>query len=208
MCLTIQFRPLTSLCYRDFDFYAVEFKVAAIDKLKEFPSLKYIRFINGTFMDYFGPPPNPPQMNVISLIIDPENAKAAIPGDGSATILITHTTDVARFVAAALSLPDWPEKLLIRGDRLTLNEVVAVAESVKGSTNPNNRILYTAKCLLIRLSNRHQIRRYLLLGRGPQGGQEHGASFKYPSLCIPSQGYDRWYYADCQHWHGDWFVGH
>ncbi|KFZ16703.1 hypothetical protein V502_04964 [Pseudogymnoascus sp. VKM F-4520 (FW-2644)] len=123
----------------DFDFHAVEFKVAAIDRLKEFPSLKYIRFINGTFMDYFGPPPNPPQMNVISLIIDPENSKAAIPGDGSATILITHTTDVARFVAAALSLPDWPEKLIIQGDRLTLNEVVAVAESVKGSTRPENR---------------------------------------------------------------------
>lgn len=85
-------------------------------------------------MDYFGPPLNPPQINVISLIIDPENAKAAIPGDGSATILITHTTDVARFIAAALSLPDWPEKLIIQGDRLTLNEVVAVAESVKGNS--------------------------------------------------------------------------
>ncbi|KFY41628.1 hypothetical protein V494_02898 [Pseudogymnoascus sp. VKM F-4513 (FW-928)] len=117
----------------DLDFHAVAFKVAAIDKLKEFPSLKYIRFITGTFMDFFGPPPNPPQVNVISIIIDPENAKAAIPGDGSSTILITHTTDVARFVAAALSLPDWPEKLIIQGDRLTLNEVVAVAESVKGS---------------------------------------------------------------------------
>ncbi|OBT40168.1 hypothetical protein VE00_08825 [Pseudogymnoascus sp. WSF 3629] len=117
----------------DFEFHAVEFKVAAIDKLKEFPSLKYCRFITGTFMDFFGPPPNPPQINIVSLIIDPENGKAAVPGDGSATILITHTTDVARFVAAALSLPDWPEKLIIQGDRLTLNEVVAVAESVTGS---------------------------------------------------------------------------
>ncbi|KFX98684.1 hypothetical protein O988_04235 [Pseudogymnoascus sp. VKM F-3808] len=117
----------------DFVFHAIEFKVAAINKLKEFPSLKYTRFITGTFMDYFAPPPNPPLINGISLIIDPENAKAAIPGDGSATILITHTTDVARFLAAALSLPDWPEKLIIQGDRLTLNEVVEVAESVKGS---------------------------------------------------------------------------
>lgn len=137
MCLSIQSRPLISLCYRDFEFHAVEFKVAAIEKLKEFPSLKYTRFITGTFMDFFGPPPNPPQINVISIIIDPENAKAAVPGDGSATILITHTTDVALFVAAALSLTDWPEKLIIQGDRLTLNEVVSVAESVKGN-NQNN----------------------------------------------------------------------
>lgn len=91
-------------------------------------------------MDFFGPPPNPPQINVISVVIDPEHAKAGIPGDGSATIIITHTTDVARFVAAALSLPDWPEKVIIQGDRLTLDEVVTVAESVKGN-HPNNHIL-------------------------------------------------------------------
>ncbi|KFY70879.1 hypothetical protein V499_08901 [Pseudogymnoascus sp. VKM F-103] len=117
----------------DFDYPVLEFKIAAIDKLKEFPSLSSIRFITGMFMDFFGPPPNPPQINVISIVIDPEHAKAGIPGDGSATIIITHTTDVARFVAAALSLPDWPEKVIIQGDRLTLDEVVAVAESVKGS---------------------------------------------------------------------------
>jgi nucleoside-diphosphate-sugar epimerase len=118
----------------------LEFKIAAIDKLKEFPSLTSIRFITGMFMDFFGPPPNPPQINVISVIIDPEHAKAGIPGDGSDTIITTHTTDVARFVAASLSLPDWPEKVIIQGDRLTLNEVVAVAESVKGN-HPNNHIL-------------------------------------------------------------------
>lgn len=144
----------------------MEFKVAAIEKLKEFPSLKYTRFITGTFMDFFGPPPNPPQINVISIIIDPENSKAAVPGDGSATILITHTTDVALFVAAALSLTDWPEKLVIQGDRLTLNEVVSVAESVKG----NKTTICIMKKLLIRRSTRVQIRRYLLLGRGSQSG--------------------------------------
>jgi hypothetical protein len=158
-------------------------------------------------MDFFGPPPNPPQINIVSLIIDPENGKAAVPGDGSATILITHTTDVARFVAAALSLPDWPEKLIIQGDRLTLNEVVAVAESVTGK-HPNSRILCITKTLLIRLSTRLQIRRCLLLRRGPQSGQEYGASFKYPSLRISPQACDRWYYADCQHRYGYRHIRH
>lgn len=110
----------------------MELKVAAIDKLNEFPSLKFTRFITGTFMDYFGPPPNPPTMVVVSLILDPVEAKAAIPGDGSATIMVTHTSDIALFVAAALDLPEWPEKLIIQGDRLTLNKAVEVAESVKG----------------------------------------------------------------------------
>jgi nucleoside-diphosphate-sugar epimerase len=119
----------------------VEFKAAAVDKLKEFPSLKYTRFITGTFMDYFSPPPNPPTMVVVSLVLDPEHAKAAVLGDGSATIMITHTADVARFVAAALSLLDWPEALIIEGDRLTLNEAVTVAESVIKVESRADRLL-------------------------------------------------------------------
>ncbi|ELR02998.1 hypothetical protein GMDG_05853 [Pseudogymnoascus destructans 20631-21] len=69
----------------DFEFHAIEFKVIAVNKLKEFPSLTYTRFITGTFMDFFGPLPNL-LINVASLIIKPRNRKAAILGDGSATI--------------------------------------------------------------------------------------------------------------------------
>jgi putative aminopeptidase FrvX len=72
--------------------------------------------------------------------------------------------DIARFVAAALSLSDWPEKLIIQGDRLTLNEAVAVAESVKGTPMDNRiGILCTMDRMLTERSTRLQIQCYLHL---------------------------------------------
>ncbi|KIM93965.1 hypothetical protein OIDMADRAFT_35415 [Oidiodendron maius Zn] len=43
----------------------------------------------------------------ISVIVDVENMKAAIPGDGNTPIVFTYTVDMAKFVAASLELPKW-----------------------------------------------------------------------------------------------------
>ena len=37
------------------------------------------------------------------------------------------------FVAASLELPKWPEISRIKGDRMTWNEVVALAETIRGT---------------------------------------------------------------------------
>jgi nucleoside-diphosphate-sugar epimerase len=116
---------------RKYEFPFAELKVAAVDKLRATPSLKYTRFITGTFMDYFGPP-DASHLRLITLIVDIENAKAAIPGDGNIPIVLTHSRDVAKFVAEALSLEEWPEACFVAGEKITLNELVSVAESVKG----------------------------------------------------------------------------
>lgn len=114
--------------------------------------MNYTRFMNGTFMDYFGPPQAPSQLNVISLIVDHENRKAAVPGDGNSPVVLTHSTDVARFVAASLDLEEWPEASFIHGDKLTLNELVAFAESAKGQSfyfylrRSNQRLLIDKGC--------------------------------------------------------------
>jgi hypothetical protein len=113
----------------------MEFKNAAVKKLQETDSLSYTRFINGTFMDYLGPPHAPSNLPLISLIIDIANSKAAIPGGGNVPSVFTHSTDVARFVTAALSLDEWPEASFLRGDRITLNTIVSLAESAKGTSN-------------------------------------------------------------------------
>ncbi|KAI5456759.1 hypothetical protein BGZ63DRAFT_428865 [Mariannaea sp. PMI_226] len=110
----------------NYPFPSTDFKVAAVNKLLGFPTMKYTRFINGTFMDYFGPFQS--RLNVIALVVDYENGKAVVAGDGNTPVVITHSTDVARFVAAALDLEEWPEASVIRGDKVTLNELVAFAE--------------------------------------------------------------------------------
>ena len=59
---------------------------------------------------------------------------AGIPGDGNQPVTFTYTLDVARFVSAALDLEAWPatRELRIVGDEVTFNELVAIAEEVKG----------------------------------------------------------------------------
>ncbi|KAH7129109.1 hypothetical protein EDB81DRAFT_661985 [Dactylonectria macrodidyma] len=116
----------------NYPFPSTEPKVAAVKKLREVPTMNYTRFVNGTFMDYFGPPQAPSYLNVISLIVDHEHRKAAVPGDGNSLVVLTHSTDVARFVAASLDLEKWPEASFIRGDKLTIDELVALAETSKG----------------------------------------------------------------------------
>lgn len=65
--------------------------------------------------------------------IDVGNAKAAIPASGDETVVFTYTKDVARFVRKAVESEEkWPEKSIIVGDRFTLNDVVSVAEKVRG----------------------------------------------------------------------------
>ncbi|KAK0949664.1 hypothetical protein LTS01_025772, partial [Friedmanniomyces endolithicus] len=49
-------------------------------------------------------------------------------------VTMTHTRDIVRFVVAYLGMPDWQKQLHLFGDRLTLNEIVDIAEEVKGTT--------------------------------------------------------------------------
>lgn len=49
-----------------------------------------------------------------------------------ATICMTSANDVAKFVVAALDLPSWPREFRLRGERLTVRDVVAIAEEIQG----------------------------------------------------------------------------
>lgn len=94
--------------------------------------LAYTRFLTGAFMDYFGPQGAPTTLQMIYLVVDHANKKAVIPGDGNTPVVLTHSTDVGRFVAASLDLAEWDDASVIVGDRLTLNELTKHAEDVAG----------------------------------------------------------------------------
>jgi hypothetical protein len=47
-------------------------------------------------------------------------------------LVFTHTRDTAKFVAASLGLENWDVETYVMGDKMTFNEVLKVAESVKG----------------------------------------------------------------------------
>lgn len=69
-------------------------------------------------------------------VMDIRNRKAHIPlysNTGQLVhICMTSAEDVARSVVAALDLPQWPTELRIQGDRMSVSEIVGIAETMRG----------------------------------------------------------------------------
>ncbi len=89
-------------------------------------------FFTGFFLDYYGMPGVKSHMAPSTMVIDMANNAAAIPGAGNTPVVFTHTIDVAKFVVASLDLKKWDPETYVKGDRLTLNEFVRLAERAKG----------------------------------------------------------------------------
>lgn len=70
-------------------------------------------------------------------ILDIRNCKAMIPHRSSTSdsvyLCLTSARDVARFVVAALSLTSWPREFRMRGERMSINQLVSVAEAFRGN---------------------------------------------------------------------------
>ena len=66
--------------------------------------------------------------------IDIPGNTAAIPGDGNMPVVFTHTSDMGKFVAASLDLKGWAHVSVVIGDKVTMNEVVKMAEEAKGES--------------------------------------------------------------------------
>lgn len=95
--------------------------------------LEYTSVINGFFLDYYVAPYVKSYLGGLTLAIDIANKTAAIPGSGNVPVVLTYSFDVGRFVAALLTQSSWDKESYIIGDKLTLNEVLAIAEETTGS---------------------------------------------------------------------------
>lgn len=83
-------------------------------------------------MDYFGAPNINTRMVGPPVFVDVANNVAALPGTGNEPIVLTYSIDLARFVDGLLATPDWPQRSIVIGDKLTWNEFVKLAESARG----------------------------------------------------------------------------
>ena len=63
-----------------------------------------------------------------------------------ATVCMTSARDVARFVVAALELPSWPREFRLRGERMSVRDIVAIAEQVQGIIRSENTTKKLEKC--------------------------------------------------------------
>ncbi|KAF4312024.1 Cytochrome P450 [Botryosphaeria dothidea] len=114
------------------DYQLAAFKAQAVVRLRA-TDLAFTRVIAGLRMDYFGHPHEPVLSGCpVVVALDVENARAALPGNGNAGVVVTHSADVGAFVARVLARAEWPEKCWVVGDRLTWNEALVFAERARG----------------------------------------------------------------------------
>ncbi|KAL1638732.1 hypothetical protein SLS58_008655 [Diplodia intermedia] len=115
------------------------YKAAAVAKLRAHGDrLAFTRFITGLLMDPFAHPVEPapgffPGAAAAAVVLDVENARAALPGDGNARVVTTHSRDVGACVARMLDVDRgrWPERCWVVGQRLTWNEALVWAERAR-----------------------------------------------------------------------------
>jgi len=103
-------------------------------ELAKTTDLEHTVFHVGFFMDYWGLPAVKSWLARTPLVLwlDIVNNAAAIPGEGNTPSIFTHTSDVAKFVAASLDLPKWEPETYLYGDRVTWNEFLHLAEEARG----------------------------------------------------------------------------
>ncbi|THV03628.1 NAD(P)-binding protein [Dendrothele bispora CBS 962.96] len=110
------------------------FKQPTLEALKK-SSLEWSHPEMGVIMNYFATPKpgGTSHLKPLKFWIDVENCTAAIPGDGNLKVAYTRVEDVGTFVDKALDYEGkWPETLKIVGALASHNELIKMAEKVRG----------------------------------------------------------------------------
>ncbi|KAK2758971.1 hypothetical protein FQN54_003069 [Arachnomyces sp. PD_36] len=135
-------------------------KAASLTRLQYYQKygMEYTCFVCGIFYERFAPG----GMASLQLghgtnisgegdyVMDIRKRKAHVPFYSNAGQVVrtcmTSAEDVARFVVAALELPQWPTEFRMRGDRMSVSEIVQVAEAMTGGTE-FEKVSYTEDSL-------------------------------------------------------------
>ena len=96
--------------------------------------LEYTLFECGFFMNYLASGTDGMgYFPVNRFVVDVEKCTALVPGDGASNVITTRVEDIATFVAALLDLPKWPEFSRVAGGRTNWNDLVSLAEGIRGT---------------------------------------------------------------------------
>lgn len=114
------------------------FHQKARSELIKYPGLSFCAIQCGMFMDYYGMPYTESYLFPVAFMVDVFSAVAGLPGDGNSKIAFTCSKDVARYVVALLDVPgeNWPQDVICFGEKLTGNELVRLAEDIRGRQLP------------------------------------------------------------------------
>ena len=136
---------------------------AALTRLQHYKQcgMEYTVFTCGIFYERFAPGGMSAFQIGLSSAISGEGdyvmnlrtARAQIPYYNAAGqpvyVCMTSAKDVARFVVAALDLPHWPAECRMRGDRMSLSQVVAIGEHLRGKLSLLASLVNSTNTLVI-----------------------------------------------------------
>jgi len=167
-----------------------ELRLATIAELQK-TDLEWTRIHSGYFLDYYGIPHIESHMMPVVFGVDMANKAAAIPGTGNDTVSFTYTKDLAKFVVAALDLPKWDESLFCYGDKATWNELLSIAEEMRGQLIFVAALLVSAKSLTVSDNTQVQssqwhmtVLRSLKEARSPSCPRTRRCTLSSPSNCF------------------------
>ncbi|PIG82322.1 nmrA-like family protein [Aspergillus arachidicola] len=120
---------------------SIKYWLAAAELLKK-TTLQFTRIIPGFFMDYWGMPAVRTNLQPFTFGIDIASCQAAIPGDGNDVICMTYTYDMAAFIVRLLDEEDWPEFSVIVGSQTTYNQLLQLAEELRGMSSKKFQVVY------------------------------------------------------------------
>ncbi|KAF9077429.1 hypothetical protein BDP27DRAFT_1208967 [Rhodocollybia butyracea] len=119
-------------------------KIEILEPLKQIKAMRgsnfeFTLFHTGAFMNYLAvgnPKPDGAKalghITPFPYVFDFKNLKANVPGDGERRMVFTATEDIGKFVAAATQLATWEEHSEMKGDWVTFNQIISMAESILG----------------------------------------------------------------------------
>ncbi|KAI1179733.1 hypothetical protein F4777DRAFT_397214 [Nemania sp. FL0916] len=112
------------------------FQIEAEAELSRHPELTWTLIRVGIFLDHLTMPYNSKKTYIDAywVFLDMRHEECVFPGDGSQTLVLTHSTDLASFIERLIGLPakDWPRESLIQSNKLQVKDLAALAKMVTG----------------------------------------------------------------------------
>ncbi len=69
------------------------------------------------------------------VFVDIDHEQCVLPGDGSGSLVLTHSTDVAAYIERLIGLPskDWPRESLIESNKLQVKDLASLIKKITGT---------------------------------------------------------------------------
>ncbi|KAL6720325.1 hypothetical protein ACLMJK_002246 [Lecanora helva] len=110
--------------------------IEAEEELSRHPELTWTLVRAGIFLDSLTAPHNPIKTYIdpFWVFVDIDYEQCVFPGDGSQSLVLTHSVDLGAYVERLINLPskDWPRETFIAANKLQVKDLEPLFKKVTG----------------------------------------------------------------------------